>query len=290
VPALRETTDAFLVAGVGLALLAFGLVLIPMFLRWFLGLRPLPAGPLRDRLSRTAARLRFRVNDILVWDTQHSVANALVTGVVPWLRYVVITDRLLEQLNDEEIEAVFGHEVGHLKHHHMLFYMIFIVMSLLLLSALWNAAGQWFQGVVRPEWLPVPLSGALGSAIGVWFIVGVVALYVVVVFGWLSRRCERQADLFGCKTASADALVSALEKVADLNGMSRDRPGFLAWWQHSTIAERVRFIRQLAKEPELERRFHRRLGWIKWGLTLGMIALVVWVGSTWGWHFAWALW
>ena len=96
---------------------------MPWILRLVLGLKPLPPGPLRDRLVATSRRLRFRCSDILLWNTHGTVANAMVAGVLPCLRYVVLTDRLLDDLTPDEVEAVFGHEVGHVKHHHMLYYL-----------------------------------------------------------------------------------------------------------------------------------------------------------------------
>src|SRR5581483_9722513 len=109
-----------------------------------LGLKPLPAGPLRSRLEGTARRLGFRCNDILVWGTHGGVANAMVAGVVPWLRYVILTDRLMTELTPDEIEAVFGHEMGHAKHHHMLLYLGFLAVSVMLLGVIW----VWVASVV----------------------------------------------------------------------------------------------------------------------------------------------
>lgn len=274
VPILKESQHTLLMAVVGIGLLAAALIIIPFFLRLFLGLRPLPDGPLRQRLMATAERLRFRVSDVLVWNTRNGVANAMVTGVLPWLRYVVVTDRLLEELNEDEIEAVFGHEVGHMKHHHMFFYMVFILTSLMLLGGLWSAGNWWFENADVPEWLR--------HTVAVWLILGIVTGYILVVFGWLSRRCERQADIFGAKTTSPAAFVSALEKVADLNGIPRERPGFFSWWQHSTIADRIDFIERMQADPFLELNFQRRLGWTKWGVALCLTALVV-TGLWCGW-------
>jgi len=72
--------------------------------------------------------------------------------------------------------------------------------------------------------------------------------------------------------------VDALEKVARLNGISRDRPGWLMSWQHSTIARRVEFLKQMHADPMLEPRFQRRVGLVKWGLVLSLAALLVAMG------------
>ena len=60
--------------------------------------------------------------------------------------------------------------------------------------------------------------------------------------------------------------IYALEKVASVNGMSRDRPGFFQSWQHGTIARRVAFLYGVLKDPTAEPRFQRRVALVKWGL------------------------
>ena len=50
------------------------------------------------------------------------------------------------------------------------------------------------------------------------------------------------------------------------NGLSRDRPGFLQSWQHSTIAKRVTFLERLIADPAVEATFQRRVLWLKCGL------------------------
>ncbi|MFN4262022.1 MAG: hypothetical protein ACK4RK_22330, partial [Gemmataceae bacterium] len=134
--------------------------------------------------------------------------------------------------------------------------------------------------------------------------------YIILVFGFLSRRCERQADIYGCRAVSCQrsdcrehdneavlapggaglcptgihTFIHALEKVAYLNGISRTRPGWLQSWQHSTIAKRVEFLRQMLDDPTLEPRFQRTVGRVKWTLLAGLsliLALVVtqgWAG------------
>lgn len=256
-------------------------VCLPWVLRLALGLRPLPAGPERTRLEALAGRLNFRCTDILIWHTRGGIANAMVAGVVPWLRYVVLTDRLLAELTPEEVDAVFGHEVGHVKHHHMPYYVGFFVTSL---TVLWMAA-----------LLLMPQADYL-RRLAVFPLVGMLAAYTFVVFGFLTRRCERQADIYGCRAASCGrpgcaghaeefvpppgslglcptgirTFIEALEKVARLNGISRDRPGFLLSWQHDTIARRVEFLQSMLSDPRLEPRFQRKVALVKWGLLLGL--------------------
>jgi Zn-dependent protease with chaperone function len=287
-PALNQEwqTQASLV-GIGIVPVVF--LTMPWILRMVLGLQPLPEGPLRDRLMAAARRLRFRCSDILLWNTRGGVANAMVVGVFPFLRYVLLSDRLLEDLTPDEVEAVFGHEVGHVKHHHMLYYLIFLLASIFVLGSLalphQNELDELLNLRERRDLAVLPVVGALGA-------------YIFLVFGFLSRRCERQADIYGCRAVSCQhagcdghrdghplpegaghlcptgiqTFIQALEKVALLNGMSRDKPGFLQSWQHSTIARRVGFLHSLLTDPRAERRFQRRVFLVKCTF-LGVLAL-----------------
>ena len=264
-----EKSGIFLSIFAGILLIGIFLG-IPLMLRLMLGLAPLPDGPLRTRLLDAAARLKFRCNDILVWNTRGTVANAMVTGPLPILRYVVLSDRLIQELEPEEVEAVFGHEVGHIKHHHMFFYLAFVLASLVALQAVRSVAFAFCDKHVPilAPWLDAESNMA-------WpFLLALVA-YMIVVFGFLSRRCERQADIFGSRAVSCQAFVAALEKVASLNGMHRERPGWLSSWQHSTIALRVAFLEKMHADPAIETHFQRRLQWLKWGVVFGLTAVVV---------------
>ena len=269
--------QSYLLVGIAFSMMIGAFVAMPMFLRLFLGLKPLPPGPLRERLAGTADRLRFRYANVLVWNTRNLVANAMVTGFIPWVRYIVLTDRLINDLTPDELEAVFGHEIGHIKHHHLLFYLAFFLTSFMLLGLFWAWAGTLFtqdQIVALLEYLPVldgeDIKGTLPLLSG-FAKLGLLAGYALLVFGYISRRCERQADLFGAGTVSTDAFISALEKVADINGISRTRFS----WLHPSIAQRVDFLREMRDHPTRRRRFH--LSVLAMQLTLfGVLGGLLW--------------
>jgi STE24 endopeptidase len=255
-------------------MLGLSLLSLPLLLRVFLGLRPLPAGPLRARLEATARRLHFRCGDILFWDTHQTMANALITGFLPWPRYVILTDRLIEELTPDELEAVFGHEIGHVRYHHMALYVLFCLASLVLLGT----AGGYLKDLAQPQlepylkaWEATPFSIVTGA--NVLSLCGV-GLYFFFVFGPLSRTCESQADLFGSRATSSQAFIGALEKVAQLNGMSRAH----ASWRHPSIAQRIAFVQRASADPGLESRFHLALRLFKWGLAVSLPCLL---GAVW---------
>lgn len=284
----RDPEDDQLFQIIMACLLLAAFVCLPLVLRLVLRLKPLPEGPLRRHLLDAGRRLNFRCSNILVWNTHGGVANAMVAGLLPWLRYVVFTDRLMHELTVEELEAVFGHEIGHVKHRHMLYYVGFLLLSVAILACVSTL-------------LPINSLLDTRSDLALFPLLTIVGAYIFVVFGFLSRRCERQADVFGCRAVSCgrkdcaghdpstalvpggrglcptgiQTFIDALERVAWVNGTSRRKPGWLASWQHSTIARRVEFLEAVATDLSLERRFQRRVTLVKWAMLLGLVVVLV---------------
>ncbi len=244
--------------GAGAAIVAIAL-LLPFAIRLTWGLKRLPDGPFRNELEKIARRVGLRYRNILVYPTYGGVVNAGVTGLIGSLRYIIFTDALLQRLSQEEIEAVFQHELAHIKCRHIPFYLLLSFCFVAFSVAFWT---------VFPE-----TSGLRGWAAFSAFILFTGA-YWGVLFGVISRRFERQADLYAAKTSSPHAVSSALEKIASLSG------GRNSWsWRHSSVAKRVAFINRTAGNPEEEARFDaslrivRRVGYALLGAALAAIAL-----------------
>ncbi|MCI0586421.1 MAG: M48 family metalloprotease [Planctomycetes bacterium] len=232
-------------AGALFAALAF---LLPVGARRIWKTRPLGGGPLRERLEATARRLSFRCRDLLVWDTAGLVANAAIVGFLPRWRYVIFTDALLGVLHPAEIEAVFGHEAGHAMRRHIATFLAF--------------GGAWALAVldVASAYLPDAEESLLlllvPSAFLGW-----------LGFGWLSRRFELEADLYGAAAiGDVGTFVSALERVGVVAGATRRRGS----WRHFSVGSRVAFLRLVEAAPEVGERFVARM---RLWLPLGLLAL-----------------
>ena len=209
----------------------------------------------------------------------------MVTGPLPFVRYVILTDRLIEELTPEEVEAVFGHEVGHVKHHHLLFYFGFLPgQSDCRDGSLERFWWTWLNQTEAEAWLDANLPEVAGwlesyQLLSALPLLALLCAYIVVVFGFLSRRCERQADIYGCHTVSVPVFVEALEKVARLNGISRDHPGWLQSWQHSTIALRVVVLETMHADPAIAPLFQRRIRLVNGSLAVGLAVLLLMLGQ-----------
>lgn len=222
------------------------LALTPPLLCWVWGTVSLPAGPLREMLEALCRRYRVRVRDIRVWRTDGTMLNAAVIGVLRPLRYILMTDALLEHLSDAEVEAVMAHEVAHVKRRHMIWLALGMFTTLLTVGVATGFAA-WALGVqptsrTSPAFLAVQAGSLAVSAAG-----------VLLVFGFMSRRFEWEADAFAARHISesegagvvtphgAATVVSALQGVAEMNHVPVHRSS----WRHGSIASRQRRVLSL---------------------------------------------
>jgi len=138
-----------------------------------------------------------------------SHGNAYFTGFGSSKR-VVFFDTLLERLNDDEIEAVLAHELGHFRHHHvikriaLMFFVSFVGLALLgwLMNQDWFYAGL---GVTQASNYMALLLFLMVSPVFLFLLRPLMASY--------SRKNEFEADDYAAKYASAKFLVEALVKL-----------------------------------------------------------------------------
>jgi STE24 endopeptidase len=174
-PTAGATATIDAIVSLGSAMLV--LLLAPEILRRVLHTQPLPPSPLRDRLEALCKRSKLRYREILLWHTENNMGNAAVMGLIPRVRYILLSDLLLESMRDEQIEAVFAHEVGHIVHRHMGWYVVFFVILMLAGVGASTTFGHHLDFVQLPSWLPPEL---IVTAISVGAF--------LLTFGFLSRR------------------------------------------------------------------------------------------------------
>lgn len=235
---------------VGVALVA------PAIIVRLVGARPLPEGEVRTALEGMCRRTGVRVRNILVWPTGGLMVNAAVTGLVAPLRWVMLTDGLLESLRRDEVLAVMAHELGHVKRHHMPWMAMSVVALAMgagvVLDPAIEAIRSWRWELGGDPDAAMRDLGRIDLAA-----TAVVLALVMIGFGWVSRRFERQADAFAAtcvsrfggdrrtegtlESAGADAMSSALMTVSEANGVSTGRFS----WRHGSIDSRRRHLQSL---------------------------------------------
>lgn len=190
---------------------AYPTLIAPLFNKF----KPLTAEGLRARLQALLERTGFRSQGIYVVDSSRrtSHGNAYFTGFGRSKR-IVFFDSLLQQLAENEVEAVVAHELGHYKLHHIIKRVaLMAVISLIGLALLgWLVEQPWFYqalGVSHPSNHAALALFLMASSVFTFF------LHPLLARG--SRRHEHEADTFAAQQSDAGALISALVKLYQEN-------------------------------------------------------------------------
>jgi len=146
--------------------------------------------------------------------------NAFATGRGPKNAVVVATTGILRALNQDELEAVIGHEVGHVVHRDVLTSSVAAtiagVISYVGNIALWSMMFGGYGGNGRNGGNPLLLLAAI-------VLVPFGAMFVQL---GISRSVEYNADRYGAViTHKPGALASALLKISSMSKMRRAPQG-----------------------------------------------------------------
>jgi Zn-dependent protease with chaperone function len=266
------------------------IVIVPLFwlvypylLVRLLNTQCLEDGELRTRLLAAAERHHIRITDVRVIQTHHRIANAAWIGTILPLRYIVLTDLVVDDFSPEEVEDIFAHELGHGRHRHATWYLLLLVTLVLWFSALAGEAAT--------------ISGWAGSA-AVLMMPALLILALFIAFGRFSQLSEYQADWFAVRHWASrstgvdnslglaapvptehhhlerEAMIrgaalgaTTLRNLADENLLRTDRPFFT----HPSIDDRITSLYTLSICPHIEQRLHRRAQWWRWAIALLLV-------------------
>ena len=235
------------------------LIFFPPLVRRLWSCTPFPKGELLDHLQRFFKKQRFSAK-IFIWPLfEGRVITAGVMGIIPGLRYVMITPALLENLSLEELDAVMAHEIGHIKKKHMLLYLL-IISGFSILAGFFLEPFTFFLLSRNSFYALLGFTGLtaenmLTTALAIT-VLGLMTLYFRYLFGYFIRNFERQADLHVFKAiGSSHAIIAAFEKIAILSGNTRDEPS----WHHFGIGQRVDYLEKCEAEPSWIQRHNRKV-------------------------------
>ena len=166
---------------------------------------------LKQRIEQLMTRCGFVSKGILVMDgsKRSSHGNAYFTGLGN-NKQIVFFDNLLNSLDDEEVEAVLAHELGHFKRKHILKRMITMTFITLAGFAMlgWLMQQQWFYnglGISTPSIYTALVLFSIASPVFTFFLSPISAM--------ISRKHEFEADDFAAEQADANKLIEALVKL-----------------------------------------------------------------------------
>ena len=225
--------------------LAFGAVVVALanlgpvlLLPIFYSLRPLDRPTLRARLMALAGRVGIATLDVYEWGLGEKTrkANAALTGL-GGTRRILVSDTMLAEYSDDEIEVVLAHELAH--HVHRDIWRGLLLEGVLILAGFYAAAWllratEGWAGLSGPDdvaGLPLAILAA-----------GAVSLGTLPVAHAISRAHERRADRVALElTRHPSAFVTAMRRLAAQN-LAEEHPSRLVEWlfhSHPPMRERV---------------------------------------------------
>lgn len=232
-PTLKSILSAMLPIGM---IFLFNLVL-PVFYPKLFKAVPLPDDKLNGLLDELFARAGLKKAKIYQWPTKEKkLANALVTGLVK--PKVLISDYYLENAAPDEIAAIIAHEVGHLKHKHLLKRLLYLI----------GGSGEVYLVGYLLEWYEIKTGTEINPSLGLVILLVPFLLYITLGLLKYYRSQERKADAFALQIGvKPEVMITALLKLARLNHtttkLKKVDEGFQT---HPSIARRIRQIEEIS--------------------------------------------
>ncbi|MEQ1573374.1 MAG: M48 family metalloprotease [Vicinamibacterales bacterium] len=219
-------------------------VLLPIFYEF----KPLQREDLVRRLVTLADRAGARVLGVFEWRMSDRTrkANAALAGIGR-TRRILLSDTLLADHSDEEIEVILAHELAHHVHHDIW-------------AGLAVETGLIFLGLYLADQVVAWLGGSFGLAGKadiaalplLLLVVGAVSVVLMPLLHAISRAHERRADRYALEmTNNAPAFVSAMKRLGAQN-LADEYPSRLVeilFYSHPPIADRIAAARAWAGAP-----------------------------------------
>jgi len=201
---------------------------------------PLADKQLQQNLLDLAKKCGVHIKQVfeVQLSTDTEKANAAVAGTGK-NRRILLADTLLKNFSNEQIEAVFAHELAHIALRHWLKLTVFgtaVSLTTFYLTYLFFKPAAGFFGFSTVHDLAAfPLLLLVLTAI---------ALVLIPLQNIYLRYLEKQADIFALsRVAIKEGFISAMKKLADQN-LSDPSPGRIVeflFYTHPPIAKRIRY-------------------------------------------------
>lgn len=217
-----------------------------LLLPLFYDITPLGRDDLRDRLLALANKAGTRIAGVFEWRLSDRTrkANAALAGIGR-TRRILLSDTLLAEHSDDEIEVILAHELAH--HVYRDLWSAILVETVLIALGCF-AADRVLSGFAARAGL-----AGKGDVAGLPLLVltlGAVSLALMPIANALSRAHERRADRYALRmTGNAPAFITAMKRLAAQN-LAEEEPSRLVqvlFHTHPPITARIASAREYTR-------------------------------------------
>ena len=167
-------------------------------------------------VRRQAEAAGIGMPEVAIYDAPEM--NAFATGATRNSALVAVSTGLLQQMSQEEVEAVLAHEVSHVANGDMVTMTLLQGVLNTFVLVLARVVGGIIDSAVsgnRESNRPGPFYFLIVMVLDVVF-----GLFATMIAMWFSRRREFRADDGGARLAGRQKMIAALERLAGNQGQS----------------------------------------------------------------------
>ncbi len=215
-------------------------VILPLFYK----IKPLENKELKTKVISLAEDAGMKIENLYEFNMSKNTkkANAMFTGLGK-TKKIILGDTLLEKFNDDEIETVIAHELGHYKHKHIIKNLLIGTVSsfltFYLMAYFYKLSLPWFGFSEISQIDAIPLLSLWAMIIG---------LLLEPLTNSISRKFEYEADRYAVTaTRKKEIFIKALEKLTEQNLSDKDPHPFVEWffYSHPSIKNRIKYLRTI---------------------------------------------
>jgi len=244
---VHDLTGNFMIIALAGGLLAFTLIstfLFPFFSRIGNKFTPLEDGELKDKLMELLTKHGYKVRAIEVMDASRRTTklNAYIAGFGK-TKTIVLYDNLLTAMDNDEICAIFAHELGHGLHKHVLKSQFLNIGYLLILAtAIWLTV---ISPVIYADFGFNTINYGM-SYILAGTAIGLLQPAISLVLNAISRAHEYDADRQAVKEGYGEAMIRAFKKLAKDNfvHLAPSRINVVLEYSHPPISDRIDAVKK----------------------------------------------
>lgn len=156
--------------------------------------------------------------------------NAYATGVLPFIKIILIGEYLKENMSEKELLAIIYHEIGHLKLNHLIkLYIVSLVITILIVV---------FMIIKQQSNVDIPAVYEPFLIFGIGAFAGLLYWYIP---GKIQYKFELEADSFASKIVGSENYKLALEKLDALSDGDVSKGGIT----HPPLSKRIDNISSL---------------------------------------------
>lgn len=215
-------------------------IILPLFNKFI----PISDSSLKQKIHNLAQKIGYKIQDIYIMDgsKRTTKANAFLTGFGKYKK-IALFDNLMNTLSHQEIIAVLAHELAHFKLKHIFKQ---IILSLTNLAIFLITLQLFLHQPNISKALGIEYPSIHANLLAFSLIFTPLSFILGIMENFLSRKFEKQADMFALKFVKSQDLISALKKLAQ-NNLSNLTPHpiyVFFFYSHPPLTKRIKYLQQ----------------------------------------------